>query len=268
MKSGLFYCGESERSTCHSDVACWCPQSGARREEGMESWGSGVWEYERGHSRPAALRVEEPGSASFQTDPALFSGGQPQRGHACAPYISNLWSIEERSAHQSVRLPKITPKSAAATFETEETGGRLHSLCWHFQTLKGCQCSTTFLSSMSESPMAVFGCQSWPVNGLCGPPLGAALSEELLLYVFLSFSQFFFYLKAKQLKPSIRFLLGNLYRLAFERKTWLTSPLDVVLQKTRHRLQADRFRKATNLYPLPTFNGCMLQEWQPTPIVF
>lgn len=75
-------------------------------EEGMEE--EVVFEHERGrHSRPAALRTEEPGSASLQTEPVLFSGGQTQSGHDCAPYVS-----EGEVPYLSVRLPETTPETS------------------------------------------------------------------------------------------------------------------------------------------------------------
>lgn len=79
-----------------------------------------------GHSRPAALRAEEPGSASLQTEPALFLGGggwgRTLRRHDCAPHVSKLLAGSRgRSAYESVIPPEITPKPAAALFKT---GGR------------------------------------------------------------------------------------------------------------------------------------------------
>lgn len=66
------------------------------RKGWRRKWCVGVWE---GHSRPAALRAEEPGSASLQTEPALFSGGQTPSGHDCALCVSSLRSFTERSAY-------------------------------------------------------------------------------------------------------------------------------------------------------------------------
>lgn len=97
-------------------------------------WCVGVRE---GHSRPAALRAEEPGSASLQTEPALFLGGRTLRRHDCAPHVSTLLKGSRgRSAYESVVLPEITPKPAAALFETE-AGGDYSKCVDTFRHLKG-----------------------------------------------------------------------------------------------------------------------------------
>lgn len=99
----------------------------------------GVWE---GHSRPAALRAEEPGSASLQTEPALFSGGQTPSGHDCA-----LLHFQSQEFQREKCL--LVSQTARNNSETRSRhlwnrGGwwRLHRVCWHYWTLKGCQCST------------------------------------------------------------------------------------------------------------------------------
>lgn len=69
----------------------------ARERKGWRrKWCVGVRE---GHSRPAALRAEEPGSASLRTEPALFSGGQAPSGRGRALCISSLGSFRDRSAY-------------------------------------------------------------------------------------------------------------------------------------------------------------------------
>lgn len=90
MKCGLLSWGEIH-------LPHWLSLLMARERKGWRrKWCVGVSE---GHSRPAALRAEEPGSASLQTEPVLFLGGQTPRRHDCAPCISNLRSFRERSAY-------------------------------------------------------------------------------------------------------------------------------------------------------------------------
>lgn len=45
-----------------------------------------------GHSRPAALRAEEPGSASLHTEPALFSVGWGGEEDTTVPLVSPNYS--------------------------------------------------------------------------------------------------------------------------------------------------------------------------------
>lgn len=76
-----------------------------------------------GHSRPAALRVEEPGSASLQTDAALFSGERLQVD-ITVPLAFLVSQVSEREVPTSqARLPEITQEPAEASFETERTTG-------------------------------------------------------------------------------------------------------------------------------------------------
>lgn len=58
--------------------------AGRMKEEGEEGRRGGV-EVREGHSRPAAPRAEEPGSASPQTEPALFLGGRTLKKRRLCP---------------------------------------------------------------------------------------------------------------------------------------------------------------------------------------
>lgn len=107
----------------------------ARQREGWRRrW---CVEVREGHSRPAAPRAEEPGSASPQTEPALFLGGRTLRRGDCAPHVSTpVEASRGRSAYESVLLPETTPKAAAALFETE-AGGDYSQCVDTFRHLKG-----------------------------------------------------------------------------------------------------------------------------------
>lgn len=130
--------------------AVWEPErgrdEGMERERGVWGWGNGgvgVWE---GHSRPAGPGAIEPGSTSLHTDPALFSRGQTQRGHACAPRISTSRRFGKRNALSSVQTARNNTQTSSRHTWNRGDGWRLHRLYWDSRTLKGCQCSTTVLS--------------------------------------------------------------------------------------------------------------------------
>ena len=137
IRCGLFQRGRGEGSTCRTDSACWWP---SERKGWRDGGGSGVWEYERGTAGLLLSGLKSLGAPALRTEPALvFRRTWLPSGHDCAPCVlrSREFGREKCLLVSRDSARNNSEKPAAATFETEEAGG----VCWHFEALKGCQCS-------------------------------------------------------------------------------------------------------------------------------
>ncbi len=88
-----------------------------------------VWECERGTAGLLLSGLKSLGAPASKQSPLCFQEDRLKVDMTVPLAFPVSGVFGERSAYQSVILPEITQKPAAATFETEEAGRDLHRVC-------------------------------------------------------------------------------------------------------------------------------------------